>query len=367
MQAAVAERLERLLAAARALADTTRASGRAAVADLTASTGLSRENVELALRDCLEVAPTTEELEALAAGVEPAPRIHVLLSSTVFVAAHRAIALALAGSAAVHVRSSRREPCMAKLLARHAPGLFELVAELKPSAGDHVHAYGQAGTLATVAQSLPPGVELRGHGPGIGIVVVDASALEATRGHAQLAREVARDVALFDQRGCLSPRLVLLEGSEGAAASLAEALAAALGALERYVPLGRLDPDERASITRYRDTLTYAGRVFTAGSGYVGVASSGSALTFAPPGRNLHVIPTPSVSGELASLAPHVTTFAVCGLDRFCERVAAELPDARRAELGRMQSPAFDGPVDRRKPAVTARAGGAGAARLRSP
>lgn len=366
MQAAVAERLERLLAAARALADPTSATGRNAVAELTASTGLSRPNVELALRHCLEVAPAPDELEALAASIPPAPRVHVLLSSTVFVAAHRAIALALAGSAAVYVRSSRREPCMARLLARHAPGLFELVSELRPSAGDHVHAYGQACTLASVARSLPRGVELQGHGPGIGVVVIEAAALHGVRGAAQVARDVARDVVLFDQRGCLSPRLVLVEGVEEAAASLGEALAAVLGELEHLVPLGRLEPDERASITRYRDTLTFAGRVFVAGRGYVGVASAGSSLTLAPPGRNLHVVPTSSAGRELGLLAPQVTTFAVHGRDAFCERVRAELPDARRAELGRMQSPAFDGPVDRRKRAFTALAEAAGAARLRS-
>ena len=50
----------------------------------------------------------------------------------------------------------------------------------------------------------------------------------------------------------------------------------------------------------------------------------------------------------LSELAPHIT-IAGCSSARLAEGVARALPRARIARLGQMQSPPFDGPVDRRQ------------------
>jgi hypothetical protein len=160
VQAEARARIERLLEAARQIADPEHSLGRKARSVLPDSTRLSCAGVELALARCLEVAPSEAELVRLCGSVSPAPRAHVLLSANVFTAAHRAIAVALAASERVFVRPSRRAPEMARLLAEAAPGLFELVEHLDPKPGDAVFAYGSDLTLATLRAQLPRGISL---------------------------------------------------------------------------------------------------------------------------------------------------------------------------------------------------------------
>jgi hypothetical protein len=335
-------RVEALVASARQVADGASELGRRARAVLVESTGLSPENVEWSLCAALETSPSGGELAALLASVAPARAAHVILPANVFVAAHRAIALALAASAVVRVRSSRREPHFARLLLEGAPGLFELVDELAPERGDHVFAYGSDTTLAAVHSGLPPGTTLHAHGPGFGIAVVDACHADEAA-----ARALALDIAAFDQRGCLSPRVAFVLGERALAARFAALLAEALAAHARRVPLGRLDDAERADNARFRDTAIYAGPLLPAGPGSVCV-TEGAAL-IAPAGRNLCVVPAEELAGVLAEVdVSLVTAVGVAGADALAGNIARVLPGARLSELGRMQRPAFDGPADRR-------------------
>ncbi|HET9930441.1 MAG TPA: acyl-CoA reductase [Polyangiaceae bacterium] len=340
----VRARLEELLRGARRLADDADPIGREARARLTRSSGLSRENVEWALREALETSPSDAELEALVESVATTPRSHVLLSANVFVAAHRAIALALAASPEVYVRPSRREPEMTELLAEATPGLFRRVDELTPSAGDQLFAYGRAETLDQVARALPEGVLLSTHGPGFGVVVLS----EPLEDDERLATALSVDITAFDQRGCLSPRVALLEAPRERALAFAKLLAASLTARQNEVPLGALGEQERAEIARYRDTLLYTGELYPAGEGYVGVAAPDAPLELAPVGRNLHVLAVDDATALLEPVQHAITTFSHAGPEERRERLAAILPHARAAKLGRMQTPLFDGPVDRR-------------------
>ena len=346
MRADTADRLERLLEAARRIADPPSPFGERARARLIASSELSPQGVELALRRSLECAPSRAALEALtmrAAPAAPRARVHVLLSAGVFTAAHRAIATALAASSSVEVRASRRDPLFPELLHEAAPGLFSLVPELSPSAGEHVFAYGSRETLDALRQNLPRGVVLHGHGPGFGVVALDERALLD-------AALVAEDVAVFDQRGCLSPRVVLVEGRRELAIALAERLARALSEIAVEVPVGRLSSAERAEITRYRDAWAYSGTLIPAAHGFVGVAPQNAPFTIAPVGRNLHVVVAPNAAELLATQAPNITTYAATGDRAFVARIQQALPRARPSAIGHMQSPAFDGPVDLREP-----------------
>ncbi len=95
------------------------------VEELVASTGLTRQGVELAFARHLELEPTDAEIDALAASAGAAKHVVVILSANVFVAALRAIAIARAASPSVVVRPSRREPHFARALVEAAadPGL----------------------------------------------------------------------------------------------------------------------------------------------------------------------------------------------------------------------------------------------------
>ena len=339
------ERIEPLLAAARVLKDSTTEPGKRARERLIASSGLSPEGVNLALSRCLESEPNEQELEALIRSTPSAQVAHVLLSANVFVAAQRAIVIGLAASETVHVRASRREPEMAELLLEGAPNAFRLVDELTPHAGDRLWAYGSDATLEQVAVTLPPGVAFHAHGSGFGVGVIDAAVPDAEL-HELLPR-LAEDMALFDQRGCLSPRLLLVGAGFDQAQGVARALAAELTLIEQRIPRGRMDGAELAEISAFRDTASFVGALFPAGLGFVSVADSAT-WTMPPVGRNIHVLPTTDPVKSLASLRPMITSCAFAGATAQRNALRAALPGARLCSFGNMQAPPFDGPVDRR-------------------
>ena len=338
-------RIEPLLASARALKDPSTELGKLARKKLLASSGLSPEGVNLALSRCLESDPSEQELDALIRSTPSAQVAHVLLSANVFVAAHRAIAIGLAASETVHVRASRREPEMAELLLSGAPNAFRLVNELLPHSGDRLWAYGSDATLERVAVTLPPGVAFHAHGTGFGVAVVEACVAESEL--TELLPRLAEDIALFDQRGCLSPRLLLVGAGLERARSIARALAAELTRTEQSVPRGQMADSELAEIAAFRDTAGYAGELFPAGFGFVSVAESAT-WVMPPIGRNIHVLPSADPVKSLSSLRPMITSCAFAGSPAQRNALRSALPGARVCSFGTMQTPPFDGPVDRR-------------------
>jgi hypothetical protein len=334
------ERVLALLSRARRLSDPDDPLGRAARARVPGETGLSRENVELALTEILETHPSEAELAALLGSVSPAPRAHVQLSANVFTAALRALALALAQSAQVAVRPSRRERAFPELLCAELPWV-KLVEALRPEPGDHLWAYGSDATLEAVSQATRAGVTLHAHGSGFGVAIIDSADAEA-------AALLTRDVVPFDQRGCSSPRVALVLGDEDDARAFARAVAQALSRAAQDVPLGRLGDAERAEQARFRETLSYVGEVFEAGPGVVALDGAPERLIEAPVGRNVVVVRTGDGLGWLADHRAKIIAAGVSERDELRSRVRAELPDARVSALGRMQRPLLDGPVDGR-------------------
>jgi hypothetical protein len=313
---------------------------------LPESTGLSPQNVELALSECLETSPSDAELRELCACTPLAPSAHVLLAGNVFVAAHRAIAIALAAAERVCVRSSRREQHMARLL-QLAGAPFELVDELRPAPGDHIWAYGSDATLAALRTAFDPGVVFHGHGSGFGVALVGTSEREALP---EAADALARDVVPFDQRGCLSPRVAIVLGGAELTRDFGRLLAASLTEWERRVPRGRLSSGEMATEVRYRDALAYAIEVLPAGSGIVSVDADAQLSSIVPPaGRNVHVLGASDVRAVLTGWAPHIAALGVHGAESSAPELLECVPGARISRLGRMQRPPFDGPVDQRR------------------
>ncbi|HEY3494033.1 MAG TPA: acyl-CoA reductase, partial [Polyangiaceae bacterium] len=236
---------------------------------------------------------------------------------------------------------SRREPHFTRILADAAPGLFEIVPEIAARAGDSLWAYGGADTLRAVRARLPEGVTLKAHGPGFGLAVVDAP--HAT---VEAARALVRDIVPFEQRGCLSPRLLLFRGEAAAARGFARRIAAELVRANEQVPAGRLEPDESAEVAKFRDTFAYTGVLEAAASGFVAVTEA--CLEPAPSGRNLLLFPCAELDASLSSVAPNVTAVGVAGNPELVAALSRALPRARVGPLGRMQRPPIDGPVDRR-------------------
>lgn len=346
-------RVSALIRAAARLADPADPLGVQCRRDLQRTTGLSPQNIELCLGAHLETQPTPDQIANLVSTTTTAPRTQVVLSANVFVAALRALALAVASSPHVTVRTSSREPTFARALvaamAKTDDALSIGFAEhLVPASGDELHLYGRSSTLIELCRGLPPDVLVRAHGSGFGVVLVGNDVdLEGA------ASALTEDIVPFDQRGCLSPRLVLCHGPMHRALGFAGELARSLARWEQRVPLGRLDREESADRTRYRDTAIVLGEVIEAGSSLVGVAEGTASALVAPVGRNMHVVAVGDdhdTAPWLSTMARHVAALGVPSgsADPWVASMADCLPLARISALGWMQRPEFDGPVDRR-------------------
>jgi hypothetical protein len=350
-------RLEALLAAARGL----RALPAAAAADLegrlVASSGLSAAGVRFAFERCLETQASRADLELLIqrAGTAPIPNAgtaqlqhagcaHVLLSSTVFTAALRAIALALAATPRVFVKPSQRAPVFCQALHAQVPELFTVVGQITPEPGDVVWAYGHDVTLSALQRELPAGVHLRGYGEGFGLALLRPPVSDAD------LDSLVQDAVAFDQEGCLSPRLVLIEGEPGTVESLGVRLAAALHAWGQRVPRGARAESQRAAETWYQQVVACFGPQWITPSGSVHGAllrAPNGELELPPPGRNLTLAAAQSLAESVLPLAPWLTSVGY-NHPALGAWAREHLHGARVVPLGSMQTPPLDGPVDLR-------------------
>lgn len=200
--------------------------------------GLSREGLAAGL-DAVLGGVRREPAAALLAGARPAPPgagpVLVVLASNLPALAVQSLLPALLVRRPVLLKSPSAEPLFAPAflaaLARREPRLAGAVAAAAWAGGEAkleapvlagagtVLAYGEQETLEDLERRAPGKVV--GYGPKTSLAVVGPDA-EIRR----TAEGLARDVALFDQRGCLSVAAVYTAGdAEALAARLTEALA----------------------------------------------------------------------------------------------------------------------------------------------
>lgn len=200
------------------------------------------------------------ELWAEAAALRPEERgpVAIILAANLPALAVQPLLPALALRRPVLLKSPSAEPLFAatlvrRLAARH-PALGAGVAAVTWPGGDReiedavfarcarVLAYGDEATIADLADRL--GRRLVAYGPRISVAVVGADVDPG-----RVAPGLARDVALFDQRGCLSIHAVFTAGD---ATLLAQRLAAELAHLRRAWPPGPAPPDQLAAVQQLR-------------------------------------------------------------------------------------------------------------------
>jgi acyl-CoA reductase-like NAD-dependent aldehyde dehydrogenase len=321
-------------------------AGRALIAgDIRRTTGLTAEGVELGF-ESLEREASDSELRALVVAAGHASRVHVILSANVFVAPLRAIALARAAADRVTIRPSHSEPVFTRALVEASKdGAIGILDErdIANIDADEIHVYGRDASIAVVRARAAPGTTVRGHGAGMGVAVVTRSADINSS-----AAALAADVVPFDQRGCLSPRLAIVEGEAGKALSFSKALHAHLSAWGNRVPRGELSHEEQADTVRWHDALVFAGQVWRGEHHSVALGPSDVQPVIAPPGRHVYVIAAKGwerVRMVLGHVARYVVAVGTDDPSRLAEIAPAH---ARVSALGHMQHPPLDGPVDRR-------------------
>lgn len=199
------------------------------------------------------------------AGGGPAPALMILAGNLPGLAVQPLLPALLAGRPAL-LKSARAEPCFAPFfvreLRRREPTLGEALAALSWPGGETeleapllaaagvVVAYGEAETLASLARRARG--RFVGHGPKASLAVLGPGSDPRA-----VAPGLARDIALFDQRGCLSLAAVY---TAAAPAALATALADELERLGRELPAGPIAPQEAAVVQQLRAEAELRGR-----------------------------------------------------------------------------------------------------------
>ncbi len=274
------------------------------------------------------------------------------------------LVFALLAKSAVLIKSSSDEPIFPPLFARS-------IAEVDPELGgclavawwrggeeplealafarsDVVVVYGSDATLAAIRGRVRG--RFIGYGHRLSFGVIGREALPDLHG---IARRAAYDVALFDQQGCLSPHLFYVE--EGGVASpkaFARALAEAMEGVERYLPRGRLTPEEASAIHQLRGACEFRG---IAGEEVEVYAEEGTGWTviyeedptFLPSclNRTVRVKPIKDLEEIVQLVAPYAPNLSAVGVAAPPDRLLP-LADAlgrlgvnRICPVGRMQHP----------------------------
>ena len=335
-----------------ALLDPERPERRALVPALVATSRLSPEGLSEALEVVVGGAGR-EALDALVARLPPpAPRGlgAVVLAANVPALAVQTLLPALLLGRPLLLKSSAREPLaapalVAALVARE-PALGEAFAAVTWPSGDEalessalaraerIVAYGGAEALADLAARW--GDRLVAHGPRASVALV-AGAFDALR----VARAIARDIALLDQRGCLSVQAVYVAGD---ARPLAEMLAFALEVEHARLPPGPIEPELAAAVQQLRGEADLAGNLVGQLELAAGSVIWDEVARFRPvPGlRTVRVHPVDSIETALAALAPwrgSLQGMAVAGdaTTDLAATLVERLGVARVAAAGRLQ------------------------------
>jgi acyl-CoA reductase-like NAD-dependent aldehyde dehydrogenase len=118
---------------------------------------------------------------------------------------------------------------------------------------DRILAYGEAASVADLTERA--GDKVFAYGPKTSLAVI-ASEVEPR----DVAAGLARDIALFDQRGCLSIQAVFTDGEP---ALLAERLAGELEELAKRWPQGSIDPVAASAVQQIRGDAALRGLTAT--------------------------------------------------------------------------------------------------------
>ncbi len=239
----------------------------------------------------------------------------------------------------------RREPRLAAAVAAAAWPGGDAALEAPVLAGaSTLLAYGGLETLDDLERRAPG--KLVRYGPKTSLALVGKEVEPAA-----IVSGLARDVALFDQRGCLSIAAVYTAGDPE---ELAARLAAALGELAGRWPPGPAETAVAAAVQQLRATaemrgltLLFPGRALGQGLGAGTVIVEPEPAFHPSPGlRTVRVHPVPDLAAIPAILAPwrgQLQGVALAGADAW--RLANDSPDlvdlgiSRTVVPGELQSP----------------------------
>lgn len=214
-----------------------------------------------------------------------------------------------------------------------------------------VLATGSDDTVAAISARVAPTTRLVAFGHRLSIVAIGSRELsEAELG--ELAAQLALDIVLWDQLGCLSPVAIYFEASRDRADRLAEELARALRASEESLPRGDADVTVAGAIRREREEALLrraAGQDVVihsdAGTRWTVIRECDTQWRPAPLHRFIRIHPAQdqdSLLAAIAPLGPHLAAVALAGFGEATAQLTrrfAELGASRVCAPGTLQSP----------------------------
>ncbi|MEE2845657.1 MAG: acyl-CoA reductase [Gemmatimonadota bacterium] len=204
------------------------------------------------------------------------------------------------------------------------PGGSEVLEGVALQRADTVVAYGGDESVAALRNRVPVTKRFVAYHHRFSVAVVGVEALGEPQAEA-CAADLANAVAIFDQRGCVSPRVVYAEqGGAVSPRALARLLARSLADLEHTLPSGALDGAEASALHQVRGTAELlaasdSGAEVHHGGGASWTVIFDPGLTVLEPclGRMVQVVPLADVAqlpDILAGSGVHLQTVGIAGL-----------------------------------------------------
>jgi hypothetical protein len=209
---------------------------------------------------------------------------------------------------------------------------------------DLVIVYGNDETIEKIREKIPSTTRAIYHGHKLSLGVIAREAI-----HSRLSEEAAIDIALYDQRGCLSPHVYYVEGG-GATPPIefAQWLSQALYVASYQLPKGPTFPAEAAQIQQLRGSLPLkGGRVFPSPKGldWTVLYDPDPSFSLSPLSRTIWVKPVQNLTQIPVYLEPVRTFLQAVGIAIPPERqpqivpALAQMGVNRICPIGKMQKP----------------------------
>ena len=331
---------------------------------LSSTTGLSIPMVEWAARTTLDTM-TEDAMRGLAQSaqkgtdqaLDPIAMLSVVLAGNVFTASVRGVVVPLLFGIPVLVKASSSETLFPAMLCdalRSADSRLGAAMDVVAFPGGDAEAasvYGSDETIGAIAARLAS-TPLIAHGHGVSVAYCGSHAVRGAH-LGDTISELSLDICAYDQRGCLSPQLVLVEETPDLSAmDFAERLAKeGLEPLSRTLPRGPLPISVGAAQAQWRGIAEVEGTLFR-GDTYAVSVRDPQPIRWSPAFRNITVAGVRSLDEALRAMQPIGSNLKCVGTD------SASIPElqarltgsptlsAYACTTGTMQTPSLDAPAD---------------------
>lgn len=214
-----------------------------------------------------------------------------------------------------------------------------------------VMVYGGPQSVAHYRQTYGPSKQIIVHGHKIGVALVGREALADAASAGELARRLALDVAMYDQRACISPQVAFVERGGGLDTQAFAALVAdGLAEQEGLMAQSPLSLDTAASLAQERRQAQFLAAQEAEAAVFIRelatvVHEPQAVFAGVLPVRFLRVCPVDDLAQALELMAPYGEYLQNAGLAVGPERLdtyreaLARLGVSRLCDIGRMHKP----------------------------